>query len=105
MRFDPNTVAELRRHLMARGQTLATLLADVMAGTRPPELEALLVGKVGARPEEILRRTLDQVEARRRLLDDDDDRYGRCGVCGSDLGLVALTEMPWADRCAEHAGR
>lgn len=102
MRFDPETVATLRAHLMQRGRTLATLLAKVMAGDEPPELEAILAGKVGARPAELLRRTLDQVEARRQLLDSDDDRYGRCDVCAVDLGIVALTEMPWADRCVEH---
>jgi hypothetical protein len=90
---------------MLRGQTLATLLSEVMAGGQPPGLEAILAGKVGARPEEIVRRALDQVEARRRLIDDGDDRFGRCDLCGADLGVVALAEMPWADRCAAHATR
>lgn len=88
---------------MARGQTLATLLSDVMAGKHPPSLIALLAAKPGKRPEEVLRLALDQVEARRGLLDADDDRFGRCDICGTDLGEVALGEMAWADRCAEHA--
>ena len=90
---------------MARGLTLATLLADVLAGKRPPALEALLAAKPGKRPEEVLRLALDQVEGRRRLLDADDDRFGRCDVCGADLGEVALGEMAWADRCAEHSAK
>lgn len=88
---------------MARGQNLATLLSDVMAGKQPPALDALVAAKPGKRPEEVLRLALDQIEARRRLLDDDDDRFGRCDLCGADLGEVALGEMAWADRCAEHA--
>ena len=102
IRYDPPTLATLRQRLMARGKTLATLLADVLAGKRPPELAALLAEKPGIRPEEMLRKMLDQVEGRRKLLDAGDDRFGRCEICGVDLGLPALTEMPWADRCAAH---
>lgn len=103
MRFDPTLLTKLRRDLMRRGATLATLLADVLAGKQPPALAALLAEKPGKRPEEVLRLALDQVEARRKLLDADDDRFGRCDVCGVDLGAAALGEMPWADRCAAHA--
>ncbi len=102
IRYDPPTLATLRQQLMARGQTLATLLAEALAGKHPPELAALLAEKPGIRPEEMLRKMLDQVEGRRQLLDAGDDRFGRCDVCGVDLGLPALTEMPWADRCTVH---
>jgi RNA polymerase-binding transcription factor DksA len=105
VRLDSTTLAGLRSGLLRRGQTLATLLAEVLAGKRPPALAELLAQKPGKRPEEVLRLALDQVEARRKLLDAGDDRYGRCDTCGVDLGLVALTEMPWADRCAAHAAR
>ena len=103
MRFDPDTLAPFRRNLMRRGATLATLLGQVLAGKRPPELAALLAAKPGKRPEEVLRLALDQIEARRKLLDAGDDRFGRCDVCGVDLGAAALGELPWADRCAAHA--
>jgi hypothetical protein len=102
-RFEPATLIKLRRDLMARGLVLSTLLADVLAGKRPPQLEDLISGTPGKRPEEIVRGALDQVERRRKQLDAGDDRYGRCDVCGADLGLAALDEMPWADRCSEHA--
>lgn len=95
----------MRAKLLARGQTLATLLSQVLAGKQPPSLVALLAARPGKRPEEVLRLALDQIEARRQLLDADDDRFGRCDVCGVDLGEVALGEMAWADRCAEHAAR
>ena len=103
MRLDPATLARLRRDLLHRGQTLATLLADVLAGKRPPQLAELLAQKPGKRPEEVLRLALAQIEDRRRLLDADDDRYGRCDVCAAVLAPATLTEMPWADRCATHA--
>lgn len=105
MRFDDAVKLRLRRGLMQRGQVLATLLADVLAG-KPvaPRLGALgIAGKPGMRPEEKLRWMLDQLEARRRLLDADDDAFGRCDHCGVDLGAAALGELPWADRCPAHA--
>lgn len=103
MRFSTEDTARLRRGIMKRGRDLSELLADVLAGKKPPALTALLTAKPGMRPEEVLRMTLDAVEARRKLIDADDDRYGRCDICGEDLGLAALGEMPWADRCAAHA--
>lgn len=87
---------------MARGQLLATLLSQVMAGKQPPELD-LVPGKPGMRPEEKLRAALEAVEERRKLIDADDDAYGRCDICATDLGLPRLDEMAWADRCAAHA--
>jgi len=106
MRFDAPTLARLRPALLARGQVLATILSELLAGKgKLRELAAIgLDDKPGLRPEERARLALDQVEARRKLLDADDDRFGRCDVCGVDLGLVALTEYPWADRCTQHAG-
>jgi RNA polymerase-binding transcription factor DksA len=102
MRLDSATLARLRRHLMHRGQALAGLLAEVLAGKRPPQLAELLAQKPGKRPEEVLRLALDQIEDRRRLIDAGDDRYGRCDVCAAELTPATLTEMPWADRCAAH---
>jgi hypothetical protein len=103
MRFDPATLARLRRAMMNRGRTLSELLSEVLAGKVPPAFSAKgLDLKPGLRPEEALRRALDQLERRRGLLDADDDAYGRCDTCAADLGLVALTELPWADRCEAH---
>ncbi len=106
MRFDAPTLARLRPAMMKRGQVLANMLAEVLAGKdKEGELSAMqLDAKPGLRPEERLRLALDQVESRRKLLDAGDDRFGRCDICGVDLGEVALTEYPWADRCAAHAG-
>jgi hypothetical protein len=104
-RFAPATLAELRQHIMRRGQTLSTLLAAVLGGKRPPELADLLAEKPGMRPEEVLRLALERVERRRILLDTADDAFGRCDVCGVDLGAAAVREMPWADRCSLHTAQ
>jgi hypothetical protein len=87
---------------MKRGLDLATLLADILAGKDRSGALAFH-GVVGLRPEEALRKALDQVETRRKLLDADDDRFGRCDVCSLDLGTPALDELAWADRCQQHA--
>jgi len=103
IRFDPPTLARLRKSIMQRGLKLSTLLSEVLAGKdKLRELAALGVDKPGARPEELLRMALDQVERRRKLIDADDDGYGRCDICGEDLGLPSLDEMSWADRCQKH---
>lgn len=107
MRFSDDVRRRLRRALLDRGQVLATLLAEVLAGTASEaRVRALLGngGKPGMTPAEKLRWALDRVEARRKLLDAGDDRYGRCEICGEDLGELALGELPWADRCRAHAG-
>jgi RNA polymerase-binding transcription factor DksA len=103
IRFDAPALAAYRKHIMERGRTLATLLSQVLAGKLPPAVTALLDAKPGKRPEEVLRLALDEVEARRKLIDAGDDRFGRCDICGVDLGADALLEMPWADRCHAHA--
>lgn len=104
IRFDADTLRTFRHDIMKRGYTLATLLADVLAGKKPAaSIAAMGISKPGLRPEEALRMTLDAVEARRKLIDANDDRFGRCDVCGEDLGAAALGQMPWADRCAAHA--
>lgn len=100
----PADLPGLRAALMRRGLTLATLLAEVLAGKRPPSLQQLLNARPGMRPQEVVRLALEQVESRRRLLDAGDDRFGRCDVCGAALGLTAMHEVPWADRCHQHAG-
>lgn len=56
----------------------------------------------GERVHEKLRRYLDLLESRRRLLDARSEAYGCCDVCGVALEVAALEEMPWADRCASH---
>ena len=87
---------------MERGRTLATLLSQVLAG-KMHAADRAARREARHAPEEALRMTLDQVEGRRKLIDADDDRFGRCDICDVDLGAPALGEMPWADRCEKHA--
>jgi hypothetical protein len=104
MHIEPITRQRLLRRLLQRGAALATLLADVLAGKdKAAAVAALRVLRPGIRPEEALRNALDQIERRRVLLASDDERYGRCDVCGVELGIAALEEMAWADRCHAHA--
>jgi hypothetical protein len=106
MILEEPTKTRARTQLLKRGHALATLLAEVLAGkASEARIDALgLGGKPGERPEEKLRRALDQIEGRRKLLDAGDDRFGRCDVCAVDLGEVEIGELPWADRCRAHAG-
>jgi RNA polymerase-binding transcription factor DksA len=107
MQPEPALRARLRRALLRRGQVIATTLAEVLADEHRGDAALTELGVAawpGIRPEEALRKALDQIEARRALLDAGDDRYGQCAVCGVDLGQAPIVEQPWADRCAEHAG-
>jgi hypothetical protein len=104
-RFSPEELARLRRALGARGQVIATKLTELLAGADGEAVaRALGFGLApGARPEEILRRSLDHVVALRALIDADDDHYGRCATCQLDLGPARMLEVPWADACPAHA--
>jgi RNA polymerase-binding transcription factor DksA len=99
---DAPTRARLRKALLRKGSAIATELADLLAGKgKKFDLQSLpaQARKPGMRPEERLRAFLDHVESCRKRLDADDDSYGRCQKCGVELGLPALEQMPWADRC------
>ncbi len=108
MRLDETTRERYRTALLAKGQQVANLLAEVLAGAdKELEIQQLPIfgGKPGMRPEEKLRAFLGLIESRRELLVNGDDRFGRCDVCGRELSELELDEMPWADRCRECAGR
>lgn len=106
MRFDDAARARLRRKLLDRGQVIATKLSEILNGKDAlTGLRALgLDAKPGMKPEEVLRAALDHVEKLRKQVEAGDDAYGRCWVCGKDLGQAAMEEVPWADACGEHAG-
>ena len=102
LRFDQSTVLRLRQTIMRKGQVIANDLAKVLAGKGGPVRMSELpvfAAKPGMRPEERLRAYLEHVESCRKLIDADDDQFGRCGHCSVDLGLPALEQLPWADRC------
>ena len=100
-REDPEAVARVRSRLMAKGQNVASRLAEVLAG-KDINLSALGDNNVKRlRPEERLRAFLDLINRKRQTLDNSPNDFGRCEACNADLGLVALQEMPWAERCRE----
>ncbi|WP_428265842.1 hypothetical protein [Haliangium sp.] len=104
LRLDDDTRARYRKALLRKGKAIADELADFLAGKRGrgllrTNLLPRSAHKPGMRPEERLRAYLEHVESRRRLLDAGDDRFGRCDVCGDDLGPAVLDQMPWADVC------
>lgn len=101
LRFGETVRQELRQKLLKKGHEIATKLSDLMSGKKLDltNIESLANVKPGLRPEDRLRAYLDILNTKRKLLDDDNDAYGRCSECDEDLGLVALRDMPWADRC------
>lgn len=48
-------------------------------------------------------RELREVDAAMSRLRDDPEAFGRCVVCGKDIGASRLELVPWASRCATHA--
>lgn len=106
MRFTPADHAILRRGLLRRGHSLSVRLSDLMKGKDGGRIvDALgLLASPGATPAETLRRALTENEQMRAWLDADDPQYGRCGSCERPFSVEELREVPWADRCREHAG-
>jgi len=46
---------------------------------------------------------LREVDAAITRLHDEPDRFGRCVVCGRQIGTRRLELVPWAQHCVEHA--
>ena len=93
--------ARLKQKLSRKGQEVAQMLAELLAGQTPAGLADVV--KPGETPEEKLRRFLDTIQARIKALRD--GSYGRCEVCGEELRFVELDELPWADTCGSCAAR
>ena len=87
----------LKRKLLKKGQELASMLADVLAGKAPAGL-ASLAGKPGERPEEKLRRYLNVIQSRVDAINAG-GAYGNCEPCGAEIPFAELDELPWADTC------
>lgn len=98
-RFNDEERAKLTGALLAKGQVIAQQLADVLAGRNPTRIEVVGANIDALRVEDRLRAYLAHINARRQALEADDGTYGLCEVCGAELSLASLHEMPWADRC------
>jgi hypothetical protein len=93
----------LKRKLLKKGQEIAAMLADLLAGKMPAGL-AGLAGKPGEKPEEKLRRYMGVIQSRIDAINAGQD-YGLCEVCGQEIPFVELDELPWADRCTACAAK
>jgi RNA polymerase-binding transcription factor DksA len=102
MPLDDEQQARLKQTLLKKGQELAEMLADVLAGNLPPALAAM-AGKPGEKPEEKLRRYLDKIQGCLKALRE--GGYGRCEICGEEIRFEELDEMPWADTCSSCAAK
>lgn len=87
--------ATLARQGMAVNERLTTLLASKNA--KLLDIKLPHEQKPGERPEERLRRWLDQIsDAQRRLAG---GAFGACLGCGAALPVAVLDEAPWTERC------
>ncbi len=102
MPFSEEQTRGLKQKLLKKGQELAQMLADLLAGNTPPGM-AELKGKPGETPEEMLRRYLGVIQDRLTRLRE--GTYGKCEQCGKEIRFVELDEMPWADTCGECAAK
>lgn len=100
-------ITRLRRDLGRKGMEVNGRLTKVLAGmnARLGDLKMPHEQEPGLRPEEKLRRYLDQIiRAQRRL---GTEAWGRCVTCGEAIPQAQLDDSPWkeeCDSCLAHAG-
>ncbi len=95
-------------------QKRAQLEAQIAEMTRPQEVGTISFGKrVGEGTSQAVDRLaavpahdeltamLAAIERAQQKLED--GTYGRCDVCGQEIGAGRLEARPWATRCLQHA--
>ncbi len=85
-RFD-ESLAEAAEH------AFGTHIADQGTDMMEKEKAFLLAGEEGRR--------LQQTDAALRRLRQDPERFGRCRVCGGDIGFARLEAVPHAELCVD----
>ncbi len=92
-------IARLRRDLARKGMEVNGRLTHVLAGMNATLLDLKMPHeqKPGLRPEEKLRRYLDQIIAAQRRLGT--DAWGDCTTCGGAIPQAQLDDAPWVDEC------
>lgn len=98
--MDPPRHQRLRTELARRGMAVNEQLTRLLAGQQVTLATLKLPNErePGLRPEEKLRRFLDQiVRAQRRL---DTPAWGRCIDCGAEIPEPSLDNAPWIEQCA-----
>ncbi len=92
-------LARLRRDLARQGMSVNERLTNLLAGMNGRLLDMKMPHerKPGLRPEEKLRRYLDQIiRAQRRL---GTETWGVCVTCGAQLAQAQLDDAPWQEEC------
>ena len=89
--------ARWKTALLAKGQEIAKRLEDVLAGkdARLEDFSLFARGEPAELPERRLRRYLDLVMKRMRVVDD--PRFGFDRERDGFLPVAAIDEMPWVD--------
>ena len=92
-------ITKLRHDLGQKGMEVNARLTQVLAGmnARLSDIKMPHEQKPGLRPEEKLRRYLDQIiRAQRRLGTPD---WGLCTICGAQIPQAQLDDSPWKEAC------
>lgn len=101
--MDPARKDRLLRDLRSKGMAVNAKLVEVLGG-KNVDLATLKLPheeKPGLKPEQKLRRFLDQIIRAQKRLETPD--YGRCVQCGTVLPDGALDDTPWLELCARCA--
>jgi DnaK suppressor protein len=78
-------------------------LGSISFGKRVGEGTSQAVDRLSAVPaHDKLQLMLGEVERAEQKLAE--GTYGRCDVCGREIGEARLEARPWATRCLDHAG-
>ena len=79
-----------------------TELGTISFGKRVGEGTSQAVDRLAAVPAHAKLLAL-LAEVDRAIAKTDDGTYGRCDVCGDEIGAGRLEARPWATRCLRHA--
>jgi DnaK suppressor protein len=107
MPIDPATVLQAKREQLK--EQLAEMsappqeLGSISFGKRVGEGTSQAVDRLSAVPaHDKLQLMLAEVERAEQKLAE--GSYGRCDVCGREIGAARLEARPWATCCLDHAG-
>ncbi len=97
--LQPPELRRIRMQLARKGMEVNGQLTTLLAGQNARLLDLKMPHEQtpGLKPQEKLRRYLDQIiRAQRRL---GTDAWGKCVTCGTALPPQALSDTPWLEEC------
>ncbi len=97
--IDPARLARLRTDLGRKGMDINQKLTDILAGKNVTlaTLKMPHEQKPGEKPEEKLRRFLNQISRAQRRLGT--PAWGLCVTCQAPLPDAVLDDTPWTEEC------